>query len=142
MSQTEFLIDWKYIKKNKYFSSWCYFNGFVILVITILSVRVNEQWLSLKINFWKIFDFLQKRCNNIPTFTLWQRKSNKTDNNCHNIGDPSPLFIGEWGLQKLTKGEGSDIFYLNKGKGGLKGRDSVKRTGLPHFFTVLSTKLI
>ena len=37
----------------------------------------------------------------VPTFTWWQRKSNKADNNWHSIGDSLPLFHGEWGFQKL-----------------------------------------
>ena len=31
---------------------------------------------------------------------------------------PPPLFTGEWGLQNLTKGGGSEIFYKNGGGGG------------------------
>ena len=62
--------------------------------------------------FWNISDFLQKRSNNIP-FTWWHRKSNKADNNWRNIVDFLPLFHAEWGLQKLTKGGGGEIFHKN-----------------------------
>ena len=52
--------------------------------------------------------FSKKDAIKDPIFTLWQRKSNKTDNNWHKIGDPLPLFNGELGLQKEGRGE---IFY-------------------------------
>ena len=52
-------------------------------------------------NFWKMFDFLQERSNNIPSFTWWQRERNNADNNWHNI------------VQKLAKGRGGEIFYKN-----------------------------
>ena len=47
---------------------------------------------------------------------------------------PSHLFQGEWGLQKLVKKWGCEIFYKTE-ETGKKG-DSVKH-GMPNFFTVL-----
>ena len=73
-------------------------------------------------NFREIFNFLPKKRNNIPTLPWWQRKSNKIDNKWHNIGDLLRLFNGEWGLQKLTKGDGVILSIKMRGgnqKGGI-----------------------